>query len=106
MIYTDTCSIENRLRGQQFGEVTITSTFNSKCRVEQNDKSKMTSQGANTGYARLYFLPPGTPVSKGDGIKTTEQRGVTITEAYVEIDEVFRVGRYKPHHVEVVVYNV
>lgn len=100
MIYTDKCQIQNVTDTPQYGEET-TADFLSVCREETRDRSSKGSQGNKLVFSRLYFLPPGTNIKAGDRIRTTSRRGVTITESFVVVDEVFNVGRFKPHHVEV-----
>jgi len=103
-MYTDLCEITNITRDAQFGKGTSGTPFTIKCRVENNDVSKEGSSGTRKHHKRLYFLPPGTVVKNGDQIRTTKQRGVTITEDPIEIDEAFPIGARIPHHVEVYIY--
>ncbi len=104
MYYTDKCSIQNITRSAQFGEETEGTPFTIKCRVEQEDTLSGGGSGSINNFKRLYFLPPRQNVHKGDKIKTTSQRGVTITEEYIEIDEVLNIGGITPHHMEVYIY--
>jgi len=105
-MYTDRCDILPITRDSQFGNETLGTAVNTKCREETEDTVKKSNTGSNVAYKRLYILPPSTSINKGDRIRTTKRRGKTVTEDYANVDEVFILGRYKPHHIEVYIYSV
>jgi hypothetical protein len=103
-MYTDMCMIQNKTRSAQFGEIENTALeFESVCRVERMDKAVHGATGTMIKYSRLYFLPADVSISKGDSIKVTMERGVKIDEEYLDVEEVFPIGGFYPHHLEVYV---
>jgi len=105
-MYTDVCEILPVSRNATYGDEVLGTAFETKCREENNDTLKKGQSGSGIGAKRLYVLPPGIEVSIGDRVKTIKRRGVVVVDQYASIDEVFPIGRFKPHHIEVVIYNV
>ena len=100
-MYTDKCEITPMTYDRKTGAETKGTAFEVKARIEIKTVAAGRSNGFSDNYNGLYILPPSTDVKKGYLVRPVKINGVIVDEDEMKVTEVFRLGRGKPHHLEV-----
>lgn len=83
------------------GEITKGVPFNKKCMVENESNTLSGGSGRPVQSDVYIFMPPKTPIKKGDIVQVVEQFGETVIEPERTVIKTSPYGGFSKSHIEV-----
>jgi hypothetical protein len=106
LYFTDQVEITPITRNKNFKTETEGTKFKSKAYYEDESRNSRNNQGVQIDQKVFIFLPKNTSILKGDYIRLTKLRGITILSTSHlgrkrKVSKVFPVGSFKTSHLEI-----